>query len=101
MKQLAIAILFSTALLSCAKRSASGDAVQNEQTAIALGQKNCRGTQSEADFFRTAPRDDWHASLSGDHWDVWFGQRHHGHAFMEVFVAKKDGTATDCGIWVE
>lgn len=87
-------------LIANLAQSAPSNAVDDVHMAIAIGQKACRGDQSEDKFFKITPRNKWHARLSGDTWLVWFDKRRHGHAFMEVEVSRITGVATDCVIWV-
>jgi len=93
-------VLATVNLMSVGSYAAAGYVVEDERTAIAIGQRSCRGNQAEDKFFKVTPREKWHARLSGETWLVWFDRRTHGHAFMEVEVSRLTGNATDCVIWV-
>lgn len=95
---LAGSVFVSVAILA---QAALRNAANDEHAAIVVGQKACRGNQSEDKFFKITPREKWHARLYGDSWLVWFDKRRHGHAFMEVEVSRITGVPTDCVIWVE
>jgi hypothetical protein len=84
-------------LVSCTETLAPGDVVRDRDSAIRVGQVKCRiGPKN-----MSLPLNNWHARLDGDYWKVWQGTRQNGHAFLEVSVAKQDGTATECLMTVE
>jgi hypothetical protein len=99
---LTVGVLLATIhMLWAGSQASPGNAVEDERTAIAIGQQSCRGDQTEDKFFKLTPREKWHARRSGDTWLVWYDKRRHGHAFMEVEVSRLTGKATDCLVWVE
>ena len=87
--QMVLALAF---LASCTERLAPGDAVRDSDSAIRIAQTRCSIGPTN---MKLSP-DDWHATLRGDYWKVWQGTRENGHAFLDISIAKKDGTPTEC-----
>ena len=99
MKLHAAAILSFILLSGCAVQPVPKDIVPDEQTAIGIGQKACRERAGNK-FFAQETLSGWQAQLTGDRWKVWWGPYYALSAYMEIFVAKRDGKTTDCVVMV-
>jgi hypothetical protein len=88
------AVLSNMVLISCANQLAPSDTVRDRDTAISIGRTDC----GPPGIPQKSLDEGWHARLSGEYWNVWFGARDFDDAFMSVSVSKRDGKTTGCVI---
>jgi hypothetical protein len=72
-----------------------GDTVRDARAAIEIARSQCKAPKGNL-----PPAENWNAQLFGDTWKVWLGPHDGGYGQLEVSVAKHDGKATDCMVWI-